>query len=148
MARTKRWTAIICWATGVLFLIAPMSVWVYINRVEYLALAQSTSMALGFIIAVLFVGLLIFKVMKDLDKRFAGVVWLVFLTALAFFFEPIIDDIKWMLVCVLISYIGFTVLDKIAHSAWDYVKEYSKEKVRVEARKEAEESTTPLALHM
>lgn len=146
MARTKRWLAVISWVLCGLFLLVPMSVWIYINRVEYFEESTKTSMASGLILTALFIVCLVFKAFKDIDKRISGIITIGMIILLSWLLEPVINDLFWIGVCAMISYIGYIIFSKIAKDAWDYVKEYKKEKVRVEARKEAEAET--LAIHL
>ncbi|MFA7100097.1 MAG: hypothetical protein WC143_08500 [Eubacteriales bacterium] len=148
MHKRKFWLSLISGFICFLFLTVPIGIWIYINRVKYLAIAQSTTMSIGFIIAIIFVALLLIGAFKDIDKRVNGVIWMGFFTGIFWLIDPIIYDLKWIALCALISLIGYVVFSKITKNAWDYVKTYKKEKVRIEARQEAEEETTPLALHM
>lgn len=136
--KRKLWLSLISGFICFLFLTVPIGVWVYINRVKYLAIAQSTTMSIGFMIAIIFVGLLMLGVFKDMDKRVNSVIWMGFFTGILWFIDPIIYDLKWITLCALVSLIGYIVFSKIAKDSWEYVKVYKKGKILAEVRKEAQ----------
>ena len=146
LAKNKGRLAILLYIVATLLLIAPLGFWVWLNREDYFTQTTSTSFPLGLSIAVLFGCMMVFGVFKEFDKRITVFISLGVVALLAYLLEPILDDLMWIAICAMIGYVLYIPLTLIAKADWQYYREYRKEKVRVEARKEAEDETGALTL--
>lgn len=142
MAKNKGRLAVLLYLVATVLLIAPLGFWVWLNREDYFTQTTSTSFPLGMSIAVLFACMMVFGVFKEFDKRITVFVSLGVVALLAYLLEPILDDLMWIAICAMIGYALFIPLTLLAKADWQYYREYKKEKVRVQARKEAEDDET------
>lgn len=138
MARNKIWLGILYWACAIIGMLLPMSVLLIVKRDEYFTPTQSENMVWGIIIALVFAVLMLVGALKDMNKKFSRVFVLLVLAGVSYFLQPLMDDIFWVLICSAGGYILFIPLQYLGNVNLDYNKEYRKEKIRVQARKEAE----------
>jgi len=148
VAKNKIWWGILLRVLSIISMLAPMGVWFIINRKEYFTTRTSSSMAIGVIIGLIFVVLVMAKSFKEMDKRASIMMYLLVGLALVWFMKPIINDMFWVLVCCIIGYTFYWPLSSAADRVLKHYATYREEKIRVEARKEAEAEVTGLALHM
>lgn len=146
MAKNKGRLAIILYLVAFACLLAPLGVWVWFNREDYFTQSTSTSLSLGLSLALGFAFLMIFGAFKEFDKRITVFLSLGVVALLAYLLDPILDDLMWIAICALMGYAVYIPLTLIARTNWSYFKEFRKEKVRVEARKEAETDTGGLSI--
>ena len=149
-AKNRVWLGILLWFAAIVLLIAPIASWCIYKRDVYFAVCTGDKVAIGLILAVVMCALLLTKVLKEIDKRFTTVLFLGAMTGVAYFFKPIINDLFVLLAASLIGYLLFIPLSAWANSCLKYFREYKSEKMRVEARREADEDATPvgMAVHM
>ena len=141
MAKNKGGRAVIFTVLSIIFLIAPLGVWLYINRAEYFTTRNVDKLSIGLILMMLFVGLMIFGALKELDKRITIFMTLGIITLLSFLLDPILDDLTWISICALIGYAFYLPLSTIGRANWNYHKVYKNEKIKIEARKEAQDDS-------
>ena len=144
MARNKIFWGIGFWVLAVAGMLAPMGVWFFLNRAEYFTPSQSSDLAMGLIIGLVFCLALIAGAFKQIDKRFSTVIMLGVLLGIVYFLEPIINDLFFIILAALVGYIIFMVFSSLGNRALKFHSAYSDEKMRVEARTEAES----LAIHL
>jgi len=137
-----------CRVLSIVAMAVPMGVWFFINRKEYFTTRTSSSMAMGVILGLIFMVLVMAKTFKNMNRYMSTLVFIVVGLALVWFLEPIMRDLFWIFVCLLIGYIFYWPLSATADRLLLHYNTYKEERVRVEARKEAEMESTGLALHM
>lgn len=121
------------YAVSLLLLITPTVFWFYWNRVEYFA-DEPVNLSIGAILTLLSVVLLLKGGLKDLDSRFNTIFWISIGIGVTYFMETVINDLMWILVCALIGYLAYAVLSTFAMHNIKYVRTYTNERARIEAR--------------
>ena len=148
MAKNKGKLALLFGLISFILLVAPIGGWIIYKRDEYFASSVADKMSIGLIIALLFVVSMLVGAFKQIEKRITVVITLAIFYVLAMFLEPIIDDLRWVLLCALIGYVAYLPLWGLAKRDWNYHKVYNNEKVKIQARKEAEANADSTAIYM
>ena len=138
MARNKVWLGILFWACAILGMFLPMSILLIVKREEYFTPTQSEDMVWGLMIALVFAVLMFAGALKDMNKKFMRVFTLIVLAAVSYFLQPLMDDFMWVCLSAAGGYIIFIPLQYLGNVNLDYDKVYRKEKIKIQARKEAE----------
>lgn len=128
---------------SLVILIIPLAILVIIKRDTWFVHGVD-KIGLGFIITLVAAILLLKGAFKNLDKRIVGLGTLAVLLILVWCFDSILDDLFWVLICCIIGYACYLVIDIFARKDLLYVKEYKSERARMDSRmdakKEAEEA--------
>ena len=121
-------------------LIMPLLILMFIKRNTWFAVeVESTKVSIGFIISLIFVLCLLKGAFKDLDKRFCTIFALGIVCVITWLLETIIKDLTIILIAAIIGYILYLIINSIGKKELNYAKEFTNEKARVEARREARE---------
>lgn len=141
--KTRLIRGIILTIISLLALIIPLGILI-INKRDVWFAHGVDKLGLGFIIALIAAILLLKGAFKNLDKRIVSLGTLAVLLILVWCFDSILDDLFWVLICCIIGYGCYLVIDIFARKDLLYVKEYKSERARMDARydakKEAEEA--------
>ena len=138
MAKNKVWWGSLFRVLSIVTMVLPMGIWFFINRKEYFTTRTSSSMAIGVILGLIFLILIISKTFKEMNKYVSTLVFIVVGLILVWFLEPIMKDLLWIFICLLVGYVFFWPLSVTADKLLKYYSTYREEKVRVEARREAQ----------
>ena len=140
--KTRLIRGIILTIISFLVLIIPLAILVIVKRDTWFVHGVD-KIGLGFIITLVAAILLLKGAFKNLDKRIVGLGTLAVLLILVWCFDSILDDLFLVLICCIIGYGCYLVIDIFARKDLLYVKEYKSERARMDARfdskKEAEE---------
>ena len=127
-----------------LALLIPMVILTIINKDKWF-IHGADKISIGFIIALIFAILLLKGAFKNVDNRLTTLGTLFVLLILVWCFQTIMDDLFWVILCSIIGYAAYLLVNLFARKDLLYVKEYKSEKARMDARldakKEAEKET-------
>ena len=136
-AESRVWWGVLFHALSVILAVAPTMVWLYINRVKYFTPRTTESMAAGTIFGLIFLVLVLVGAFKNMSKGLTITVFTAVALGLVWFLEPLMADLFWIILCILIGDILFWPTHAIAKRSIKFYNSYKEEKVRVEARREA-----------
>ena len=136
-----------------LFLVAPITIWIIVNRKELFTTRTSTSMALGVVIGLGVFVMIIVKLLKTSNKYVTTATYIVIGVLATWFLstidiKPVMNYLFWVFVCGGIGFAFFWPLSVAADGLLKHYSAYKEEKVRVEARREAMAEADNLAVHM
>ena len=127
-------------ALSFIALVMPLAILMFLKRNEWFAFeVDGTKVSVGFIIALVFALCLLKGAFKELDKRFTTIFVLGIMSVITWLLDSIIQDLPLILICSIIGYVLYIVLNSFGKTSIDYAKEYRKEKARMEARNETKE---------
>ena len=127
-------------ALSFIALVMPLAILMFLKRNEWFAFeVDGTKVSVGFIIALVFALCLLKGAFKELDKRFTTIFVLGIMSVITWLLDSIIQDLTLILICSIIGYVLYIVLNSFGKTSIDYAKEYRKEKARMEARNETKE---------
>ena len=135
MLRSKLVLGIIFHTLAIIALIAPNVVWFYINRATYFETGVD-KLSVGAMLTVFYMLLMVKGAFKDIDKRFATFMNLFLVLAITWFFESVINDLFWIVLCGIIGYAFYLVFSTIAKRYMNYHNAVTDERARVYARNE------------
>lgn len=118
---------------SVIALIAPTVVLFYLKRDVYF-IDNQVDLSVGAILTLFSVILLLKGGLSDLNKHFKTVFWIAIAMGISHFMESILNDLFWILLCALIGYLLFIILNAFAMRNITYGKTYFNERARIEAR--------------
>lgn len=121
-------------------LVMPLAILMFIKRNEWFAFeVDGTKVSVGFIIALVFALCLLKGAFKELDRRFTTIFVLGIMSVITWLLDSIIQDLTLILICSIIGYVLYIVLNSFGKVSIEYAKEYRKEKARMSARTEEKE---------
>lgn len=121
-------------------LVMPILILMIYKRNEWFAVSvDTTKVSIGFIVALVFALCLLKGAFKELDKRFCTIFALGIVAVITWLLEAIIKDITIVLIAAIIGYILYLIINSVGKKELNYVKEFTNEKARVDARREAQE---------
>lgn len=119
---------------SVIALLAPTVVLFYLKRDVYFIDNQVVDLSVGAILTLFSIILLLKGGLNDLNKHFRTVFWIAIAMGISHFMESILNDLFWILLCALIGYLLFIILNAFAMRNITYGKTYFNERARIEAR--------------
>ena len=141
MAKKKFIRGIILQALSFIFLLAPLVALALIKKdIWFIHNASPEKISVGCIVALVFALCLLKGAFKELDKRFVTIITLAIMMVIVWCFDTILSDLFYIIMCSMIGYSLYLVLNLIGKKDYDYYKSYRDEKSRVEARQEALEN--------
>jgi hypothetical protein len=145
-AKQRLAVGIILIACAIIGLLAPFVILVIVRWDVYFQEASGTSVGMGFIVLLLWAVMMLKGAFKDIDKATGIIITLGFLQAIIWLLDSIIHDLFWVNLCALGGYIIYLILSRLGKRQISYHKAYKDEKMRVEARKEAETESAGIYL--
>lgn len=121
---------------SLVILVTPLAILTIIKRDTWFVHGVD-KLGLGFIITLVAAVCLLKGAFKNIDKRIVSIGTLVVLLILVWCFDSILDDLFWVLICSIIGYACYLVVDTFATKDINYVKEYKSERARMDARFDA-----------
>lgn len=117
--------------------------WDYINgewvNFEFQhAYVTASDFLFSFVVALIIIALVLLKALKNIDKNFSFIVWLVLIAFMLLFLKGILVYLPNLMFSVAGGWFMFYIVLKMAKRKWAIWTEYRNEKVRVEARAEAQ----------
>lgn len=123
-----------------ILLVAPLGILIWVNNEKWIqSQFQGQKLGFGFILAVVFILCLLRGAFKDLDKRLTTVMSLAVMLVFVWCIDSIIQDLKWIILCSIIGYICYIVVNSFAKYYLNYVKNYNAEKAHIDARNDVED---------
>lgn len=116
-----------------LALMIPLVILTIINKDKWF-IHGADKISIGFIIALIFAILLLKGAFKNVDNRLTTLGTLFVLLILVWCFQTIMDDLFWIILCSIIGYASYLLINIFARKDLLYVKEYKSEKARMDAR--------------
>lgn len=116
-----------------LALMIPLVILTIINKDKWF-IHGADKISIGFIIALIFAILLLKGAFKNVDNRLTTLGTLFVLLILVWCFQTIMDDLFWIILCSIIGYAAYLLINIFARKDLLYVKEYKSEKARMDAR--------------
>ena len=121
-------------------LVMPLAILMFLKRNEWFAFeVDGTKVSVGFIIALVFALCLLKGAFKDLDPRFTTIFVLGIMSVITWLLESIIKDLTLILICSIVGYVLYVILNSFGKASIEFAKEYRKEKARMSARTEEKE---------
>lgn len=121
------------YVVAVALLLSPTLLWFYWNRETYFR-ENTVNLSIGAILTLFSIVLLLKGSLKEINGNIKPIFWLGILLGITYFIESILNDLFWIILCALVGYIMFAILNPFAMRNINYVKVYMNEKARIEAR--------------
>ena len=118
---------------SVVALLAPTVALFYLKRDVYF-IDNQVDLSVGAILTLFSIILLLKGGLSDLNKHFKTVFWIAIAMGISHFMESILSDLFWILLCALIGYLLFIILNAFAMRNITFGKTYFNERARIEAR--------------
>lgn len=125
---------------SLVILVTPLAILTIIKRDTWFVHGVD-KLGLGFIITLVAAICLLKGAFKNIDKRIVSIGTLVVLLILVWCFDSILDDLFWILICCIIGYACYLVVDTFASKDLAYAKEYRSERTRMDARMDAKKES-------
>jgi hypothetical protein len=135
MLKSKLFLGVMFHTIAIITLIAPNVVWFYLNRATYFETGVD-KLSVGAMLTVFYMLLMVKGAFKDIDKRFATFINLFLILAITWFFESVINDLFWIILCGNIGYAFYLVFSSIGKRYMNYHNAVTDERARVYARNE------------
>lgn len=135
MLKSKLVLGIIFHTIAIITLIMPNVIWFYLNRATYFETGVD-KMSVGGMLTAFYMLLMVKGAFKEIDKRFATFINLFLILAITWFFESIINDLFWIILCGIVGYGFYLVFSTIGKKYMAYHNAVTDERARVYARNE------------
>lgn len=121
--------------TSLVLLVTPNMIWFYINRETYFE-HGTTRLSIGAMLTLVYILALLKGAFKEIDKRLSTMISMCVFLAIVWFFDMIISDLYWIVLCGIIGYLFYLVFALVGSTHLEHHKAYKDEKMRVRARTE------------
>lgn len=134
----RRIRGILLTALSFITLILPLAIVCLWKRNEWFAAqVETTKVSIGFIIALIFALCLLNGAFKSLSNNFTTIFTLGIFAVVTYLMDSIIQDLTIILIAAMIGYGLYLIINSFGKRDLDYVKEFTNERARMDARNEA-----------
>ena len=134
----RRIRGILLTALSFIALILPLAIVCLWKRDVWFAVrVETTKVSIGFILALIFALCMLNGAFKELDNRFTTIFTLGIIAVVTWLMDSIIQDLTIILIAAIIGYGLYLIINSFGKRDLDYVKEFTNERARMDARNEA-----------
>ena len=119
-------------------LITP-TVALFIANYETWVQGDAVKISMGVMVGLLYAMLIMRGALKEISVKFATLTSMFVFLAIVWFLDSIIQDLFWVITSIIIGYIMYMGISSIGQRHLNEYKAYRDEKVRVQARQEAQQ---------
>lgn len=120
-------------------LVAPTIVLFIINRDEWVTQGDSTKISLGVMLGLLYAIFVMRGALKEVSVKVATLLSMFTFLGIVWFLDSVIQDLFWVILSTIVGYLFYMIMSSIGEKHMREYKAYRDEKVRIIARKEANE---------
>lgn len=118
-------------------LVTPTIVLFIINRDEWVTQQEATKISMGVLLGLLYAIFVMRGALKEVSVKIATLLSMFTFLAIVWFLESVIQDLFWVILSTIVGYIFYIFVSIIGERHMNEYKAYRDEKVRVQARQEA-----------
>lgn len=118
---------------AIVLLITPLLILTIVKKDTWF-IYGANKVSIGFIVALLFVVMMVKGAFKNLDQRLTTIITLLTLSIIVWLFDTIIDDMFAILICSTIGYVLYIVCDSLGARLLKTYNIYFEENVRNNVR--------------
>lgn len=134
----KRVRGVLLTLLSFILLITP-TITIFVLNYEVWVQDDAVKISMGAMIGMLYAMLIMRGALKEISVKFATLLSMFVFLAIVWFLDSIIQDLFWVILSVIVGYIMYMVVSSIGHRDLVDYKAYRDEKVRVQARQEAQD---------
>lgn len=118
-------------------LVTPTLVLFLINREEWVTQQEATKISMGVLLGLLYAIFVMRGALKEISVKIATLLSMFTFLAIVWFLESVIQDLFWVILSTIVGYIFYIFVSTIGERHMNEYRAYRDERVRVQARQEA-----------